>query len=280
MTLCAAMGPAARPGFLKVGGRRLFTMSYGPVPPALPSGSVLFVPPFGEEMNKSRRMIARQARLLAGHGMAVLVPDLFGTGDSEGDFGEATWATWCDDLAGCAEALMGECPRDLTVWAMRTGALLATTALDSGRIDASRLLLWQPVTNGESYFNHLLRLRLAAGLQGEGPRTTTDELREQLDREGSLEVAGYRLSQDLLHPLREAHLEALQGRPVQGVVWLELGGALGRGLSPASERMIERWRAEGTDVVAESLEGPPFWATQEIVEAPSLLDRTSAHLAP
>jgi len=66
---------------------------------------VVFAQPFVEEMNKSRRMAALQARALAGQGWAVLLPDLLGCGDSPGDKGDARWTAWVDDsvaLAGCA----------------------------------------------------------------------------------------------------------------------------------------------------------------------------------
>jgi hypothetical protein len=47
------------------------------------------VPPFAEEMNKSRRMIAEVGRRLEGSGVGMLLVDLFGTGDSEGEFAQA-----------------------------------------------------------------------------------------------------------------------------------------------------------------------------------------------
>jgi len=45
---------------------------------------VLHFPPFAEEMNKCRAMVSAQARELANIGVAVVVPDLYGTGDSAG----------------------------------------------------------------------------------------------------------------------------------------------------------------------------------------------------
>ena len=49
-------------------------------------GAVLHLHAFAEEMNKSRRMVALQARALAEAGFAVLQIDLHGCGDSGGDF--------------------------------------------------------------------------------------------------------------------------------------------------------------------------------------------------
>ncbi len=50
-------------------------------------------------MNKSRRMAALQARAFAAMGFGVLQIDLFGCGDSSGDFSDARWDIWKQDLA-------------------------------------------------------------------------------------------------------------------------------------------------------------------------------------
>ena len=87
----------ARPFFLQRGSRQLFCLHYAPA--GASRGAVVHVPAFAEEMNKSRRMASLQARALAAQGWHVLQLDLLGTGDSEGDFGDATWADWMDDVA-------------------------------------------------------------------------------------------------------------------------------------------------------------------------------------
>ena len=51
-----------------------------------PRAHILFLPPFGEEMNRSRRHVAEAASAFAAAGWLVAVPDLFGTGDSAGEF--------------------------------------------------------------------------------------------------------------------------------------------------------------------------------------------------
>src|SRR5882672_8203208 len=67
-----------------------------------PRGAVLYVHPFAEEMNKSRRMAALQSRALSAAGFAVLQLDLFGCGDSSGEFGDATWDDWVADIVEAA----------------------------------------------------------------------------------------------------------------------------------------------------------------------------------
>ena len=71
-------------------------------PQGTPRGWIVHLHPFAEEMNKSRRMAALQSRVFAAAGYGVLRIDLLGCGDSAGDFGDATWQGWVDDLvAAC-----------------------------------------------------------------------------------------------------------------------------------------------------------------------------------
>ncbi|MCK7493610.1 MAG: alpha/beta hydrolase [Comamonadaceae bacterium] len=77
-------------------------------------------------MNKSRRMAALQSRALAAAGFAVLRVDLLGCGDSAGDFGDATWPRWVDDVVAAARWLRRQHPdaadAPLWLWGLRAGA--------------------------------------------------------------------------------------------------------------------------------------------------------------
>jgi len=70
-------------------GRRgpLFALWFDP--DAAGDQAILVVPPFAEELNKSRRMLALQGKSLARAGRGLLAVDLHGTGDSAGEFIEA-----------------------------------------------------------------------------------------------------------------------------------------------------------------------------------------------
>lgn len=83
--------------FLPVGSGQRFAI-FHPAQGGTARGLVAYVHPFAEEMNKSRRMAALQAKALAAHGYAVLQLDLLGCGDSSGDFGDASWQAWVDDV--------------------------------------------------------------------------------------------------------------------------------------------------------------------------------------
>jgi exosortase A-associated hydrolase 2 len=124
-------------------------------------GRVVYVHPFAEEMNKSRRMAARGARALAAAGFSVLQIDLHGCGDSSGDFGDASWQGWIDDVLRASRWLGGRdadhAAAPLWLWGLRAGCLLAAAA--AARLDeACNFCFWQPVTAGRQQLQQFLRL--------------------------------------------------------------------------------------------------------------------------
>lgn len=261
------------PFFLAGDAGALFAVYHPPAPGMASRGGVLCVPPFAEELNKSRWMFALQARRLAAAGFAVLIPDLYGTGDSAGDFGEARWAIWRNDVMRCAAWLRQRGHESLMLWGVRLGALLAAEL--AAETAATRLLFWQPVTSGPRFLQQFLRLRLTAD-RLKGGNETLGQLQAALAAGHSLEIAGYEL-----HPQLAAALERVELTPPPpgvSVDWLELTRAAHGSLAPPSQRIVDAWREAGVAVHARSVAGESFWATQEIAEAPALLDATLAAL--
>lgn len=248
-------------------------------PAGSPRGAVVYVHPFAEEMHKSRRMAALQARALAARGWLVLQLDLLGCGDSAGDFVEARWDGWARDVrAGLAWA-KARTGGPLVLWGLRLGATLACELAADTALGIERLALWQPVTSGEQFISQFLRLRLAAEMLGGGAATSASgELRSQLAQGRTLEIAGYDLHPDLAAAIEGAQLASL--RPaVQRVDWLELSAEAAPAVRPSSQRIVERWGAQGVDVRAASVAGDAFWSAIEITDCPALLEATVRALA-
>lgn len=233
----------------------------------------LFVPPFADEMNKSRRMVALQARALADAGGVVAMLDPRGTGDSAGDHGEATWDGWCDDSASAwtwldREGLPG------VLWGLRLGALLATDLVVNGRIAPSVLLLWQPVVSGRAFVNQFLRLASTQQMvSAEDTRDGSKTLRAALNDGASVEIAGYDLHPRLVAAVDALELESLHPSTCD-VVWRDTSISDPPQATPATSRVLARWRSNGDSVNFEAVSGPSFWASQEIAEAPDLVAST------
>jgi len=236
-------------------------------------GSILYLHPFAEEMHKSRRMAALQARHFAAAGYAVLQVDLTGCGDSAGDFADANWNAWLNDARRAHAWLLSRHAVPVSLWGLRTGASLAVE-LASILADIEQLLLWQPVVNGEQYLNQFLRIKLASEMLSHGQaQNGTKALRASLDAGESIEVGGYMLNATMAHDL--IHIKLADMPPPCPVLWLELGLEASDLLSPASQRTVGGWRTAGVIVQTRTLAGEPFWLTQEITECPALIAATT-----
>ena len=259
--------------------------------------ALLYVHPFGEEMNKSRRMAALQARMLARSGVAVLQIDLHGCGDSSGDFVEARWDTWCDDLALAHAWLAQAAGVPVSLWGLRLGALLALDYARTALLPIRRFILWQPVLDGSTFMTQFLRLRLASemmegarvpedGIENSASGTTkrpegmqtaggTTGLREALRLGQRLEIAGYELAPDLADAIDAVDARSLAPGRAQAVEWFEINATEDRPVAPASMRVIAAWEHVGVPVHTHCVTGPAFWKSQEIVECMPLLAATT-----
>lgn len=263
--------------FLPTDSGRRFCIHYpGASEDGLPG--IVYAHPFCEEMNKARRMAALQSRRLAAAGYAVLQIDLFGCGDSSGEFPDATWETWKQDLRDALDWLKLRVRGPLWLWGLRLGATLAADVARDRALGVEQLVLWQPVTNGELVLTQFLRLRLAAEMLADGAaQSGVRELREALRGGAVQEIGGYEL-----HPRLAADIDGLRLAEVlpavERVHWLEVTATADAKLSPASQRVVEAWRSKGLDVRTAAVQGDPFWSTLEITECEALLLATEATL--
>ena len=298
--------PPSGPFFHRIADSDRFCFFHAPaIAPADAStrGSVLAVHAFAEEMNKTRAATADAARAFAAAGFAVLQIDLTGCGDSAGDFEDATWAAWMTDLtdAWAWLALRSAGPRWL--WGTRLGALLAEQFASRCEPRADALLLWQPVVSGAQHLNQFLRLKTVgsllknggsavgnargatAGTPATGPmarpaaNATTNPQppspRADLAAGLAVEIAGYRLNPALADAIESAQMGQRDPAPSR-VRWFDVSSQpsarLSPILSPIAARVVDRWRAAGSDVEVSTIEGSAFWQTQEIERCDALVE--------
>lgn len=258
---------------------------------ASPRGLVLYIHPFAEEMNKARRMAALQSVALAQAGFAVLQIDLHGCGDSSGDFGDATWQSWVDDvLLGCQwlrERTRGQiefvtagnniqAQPPLWLWGLRAGCLLAAEAARQlGEL--CNFLFWQPPAAGKLLVQQFLRLKVAGDLMGGQAKGVMQTMRQQLANGESVEIAGYMLAPGLANGLEQALLvpPATVGTfPAPQVAWFELSPRQDANLSSVATHILTPWQQAGFQVATQLVPGPAFWQTTEIEDAPALIQAT------
>jgi exosortase A-associated hydrolase 2 len=212
--------------------------------------------------------------------------DLLGCGDSSGDFGDAGWQAWLDDLdagadwlttntntntnasASASASATATASNPLWLWGHRVGCLLAVE-LAQRRDEACNFLFWQPPASGKLLLQQFLRLKVAGDLLGGKAAGAMATLKQQLLAGESVEVAGYALSPALANSLEQAALEP--PRNSAQAIWLELSAQPAAAVSPVISTLAQQWAAAGTVVDAQQIQGPLFWQTSEIEDAPALL---------
>lgn len=249
--------------FLPVDGSQRFCLLH--LPAGRPRGAILYLHPLAEELNRSRQVVARQARAFADAGYAVLQVDLYGCGDSAGEFGAADWAQWRRDGHAAIRMLTQRFDVPLGLWGLRSGALLAG---DLARELASTvaLILWQPVLSGKQHLQQFLRLSLAADLLDGKMSGGTDVFMQQLAQGRAVEVAGYSLSPALAAGLAAAEL----GPPMaaQRMHCIEItpgGGELSHGL--------RRFVAQG-NIESSVCDDAQCWLTPGVHDCPRLIEHS------
>ena len=243
---------------------------------------MLYIHPFAEEMNKARRMAALQSRALAQTGFAVLQMDLNGCGDSSGDFCDATWQGWVDDvLQGChwlrerlgKDEIQGDAP--LWLWGLRAGCLLAVDAARQMN-ESCNFLFWQPPTAGKLLLQQFLRLKVAGDLIDGQAKGVMQVLRQQLAEDVPVEIAGYLMAPSLAVGLEQATLAPpTLATQAQRAEWFELSTREDASLSPTSVQAMGQWQHAGFKTSSHIVQGPAFWQTTEIEDAPALIAATT-----
>ncbi len=200
------MSEALRDGFFfDADGARLYGFMHPARTPARPTACVV-VHPFMEERQDAHAVLRSLAVALAARGYPTLRFDLYGCGDSEGDWQGASLARWRADVVAAAELLRREFrPAEVALLGLRFGATVAGLAAEAA--GASRVCLAQPVVRGADYADELLLAHLAAEMVLHRKAGTTREaLAARLAAGETVNLFGYRLTGALDQELRAVDL--------------------------------------------------------------------------
>ena len=220
-------------------------------------------------------MACLQAQAFAGLGHGVLVLDLFGTGDSPGEFEQADLEAWMTDLAAGVRWLREHGGGCRTLWGVRLGALLAARlAQHDAGID--RLLLWQPVVSGKTFWTQFLRIRIASEIGRADGVKTTEALRQMSARGEAVEASGYHVGARMATQLDQLQMpagDALAGRQIH---WFEVLATAESSVPPVNQSFVDKLVAAGAQAGLTAVVGPAFWHVHERDVAPALIDATTA----
>ncbi len=136
-------------------------------------------------------MLALLSREAASAGYPALVYHSRGYGDSAGDTADVSFETLIEDAISAAGEGCKRAGVNRVIWVgIRFGCLVAAEAA-LRRPGAAALAFWEPIHRGADYFRQLARgILFAAVARNERPNKTANDLLEELDREGRLQVFG------------------------------------------------------------------------------------------
>ncbi len=240
--------------------------------------AVIFVPPFAEEMNRSKRMYVLCARLLADSGIHAICFDYSGTGDSSGEWGEFSYSDWVGDLNDVYQ-YYSKAGKSISFVALRFGALVLTDAIADYDLNAARCVFWDPIENGEMLTRQLIRMKIAAAMADTSKKLTTQEIKDSIKNNGHLESGGYHISESLLDSINSKKITNSMASLLARthIDWMTLG----RYKDAENKWLANSFTASELDVsdLQDKLTMHPvndvkFWMQQEVTISPALLRAT------
>lgn len=224
-------------------------------------------------------MITLTARALAKVGIGTLLVDLLGTGDSDGEYVDARWAIWMQNLIAARSWLEAQATRCRGLWGIRLGAILAAEVHRVVGDPRIPVVVWQPVIDGKIHLTQFLRMRVAAQMDRPHlPKETTTSMRATLASGKSIEVGGYEIHPELAAAIDVANLRDSILAPSTQVLWVEQATDDSGAPAPGTAAAVEAWRASGISVTTSTFAGPAFWQIPERVIAPELIASTVSWL--
>ena len=273
MTIMNPGQPEMNAAFLGERGSRFMTVSFRPAREC--RGHIFFIPPFGEEMNRCRALVADQARRFSGLGYACTILDFYGTGDSDGELYEATLDIWNANIRTAIERCVQDNNIPIILWGLRLGALIAMDFSNRSEVPLHDLVLWQPVTSGKRYVTQILRQRVAALVGRQQKAETTQEIRQRIEDGEHVEISGYTVGRALIKDIEALEPVSL-GKLCSGTIyWLENVSDSGQEISVASNKIVTALQNSGNKLEVAFFADPPMWQLHKRDNAPELLDITT-----
>jgi exosortase A-associated hydrolase 2 len=267
---------AVIPRFMGEDGQRFFTLQF--LAGSKPKAHIVFVPPFGEEMNRCRSLVATQARSFARAGYSCTLVDFYGTGDSQGQLRDATLILWESNIREVTEVLQRDFPAPLILWGLRLGGLLALHFSMLPGLCPSDIILWQPVNSASLYITQVLRQRVASLMVRDLPPETTKEIRHRLAEGEDVEVSGYTLSGTLVEQIEGVDVSSMSELCAGTIYWLEHVTEEGKEIGLASRKVVDQLSQQGNRLEVRTFCDPPIWQIHERDFAPHLLSTTAGLL--
>lgn len=183
---------------------RLFGFLFLPEPEIRKPTGFVVIHPFAEEKKSSHRTLVELSRELYKNGFPVLMFDLRGCGDSEGDFGSVRLSDWLTDIDMAVNTLNAHVHLlKMGIIGVRLGAYLSS-CYTSVHQNISENIWIEPVLNPLDYLRKSLRHKLMKELCTNGTITSNrDNLLQNLQNNTSIDFDGHEIGSGLYYDLTE-----------------------------------------------------------------------------
>jgi exosortase A-associated hydrolase 2 len=264
------------PRFMGEEGEKYFTLQF--CSRERPKAHIVFVPPFGEEMNRCRALVAEQARNFAESGYSCTIIDFYGSGDSQGELHDASLQIWQENIRFTIETLEREESLPIILWGLRLGAFVALDFAAKSAVAIDSILLWQPVLSGKRYVTQILRQRVAALAGKNLAPETTAQIREKLADGERIEISGYTVGGALMQDVESLSLTDMTALCSGKIHWLENVTETDAELTGATNKAIDQLKDLQNDVQVHPFTGPQVWQLHSRDSLPELISITSSLL--
>lgn len=240
--------------------------------------ALIILPPFADEMNKSRHIISQFMRQATALEYSCILMDHFGTGDSEGDLDDASLALWQADLTLLVEQLAAEGYQQLSFLAIRFGAVQLLDLLNQPNLalPVKHVMFWQPIFELKKFWQQFFRVKIAEQM-ALGEKLSQKELEQQLANGDVIEIAGYPISPTFYASTYEGNftLPGVSTGFIPQISWLEVSQMATPGANVQKYlNQLQQSCPINFQLVAEA----PFWNTTELASADTLLKVSVRHL--
>lgn len=226
-------------------------------------GGLLYVHPFAEEAHFSYLVIAAVARAITRLGYGVLTVDLYGCGDSAGEFRDALWANWHQDLALGVKWLQDHDLPNVGLWGLRLGGLLALDFAIQFPRTFPFIVLWHPPSSGAETLKQFLRLSFLQEAAGSGGSSlTTKDLRRRLAAGACVEIIGWELNPDVASAMERLELSPLISQVSSTIYCVEFLQGTNPAVAPSRRRILQACKKSGRAFDFRQLPVRAFWASR------------------
>lgn len=206
--------------FREVSGSNIFSVAYLPAVPAR-LGVVICCSALVEQLTNYRHEVLL-ARALAARGLAVQRFHYRGTGHSEGEETEISLDAMVEDTLAAGGWLQSQTGvQQLAFMGTRWGGLIAGTVAKEH--PGAPLVLWDPIVDGGHYFRELIRGRLVREMKDPRAAAGVESWKDELDRQGCIDILGYPLHRSLYESGRTVRLDAFLAGRTAPVLLVQFG---------------------------------------------------------